>query len=53
MKHKHLGPVRKWIKLVTALVRLVYWLVKLATVTANYQRHPIANKKLLAEVPAP
>ncbi|WP_280730294.1 hypothetical protein [Haematospirillum sp. H4890] len=43
MKKNYLGPVLGLIELVTALVKLAYWIEKLVTVTANYLRRPIEN----------
>ncbi len=52
MKKNHLGPVLGLIKLVTALVKLAYWIEKLVTVTANYQRRPLESQELQTEIPA-
>jgi hypothetical protein len=50
MKKNHLGPVLGFIQLVTALVKLAYWIEKLVTVTANYPGRSIEDQELHTEI---
>lgn len=45
-RSNHLGPVHERIKVATAVVQLAYWIFKLVTVIANYQRRPIEDQEL-------
>ena len=52
-KRNHLGLALGFIKLVTAVIRLAYWLEKLLAVTANYLRRRIENQQLYSALLPP